>query len=425
MHPIEVNPAALPAVPGYDLLRLIGEGGMGRVYLARQRTLGRTVCVKLLAMPQGEGCSGRRERFEREAKILAMVAHPHVLTILDFGTLPDDGPPYLVTEYIENGDLRKLLQKDRSITPARRRSILSQIGQALSYLHEKKILHRDLKPENILTPTDSLVKVADFGLAVLQEDRGRLTETHQGIGTLVYASPEQQNGGQVDARSDQYSLAAVSYELLTGKRPVGSFKSPSEIDSTLDRRVDGVVMKALSREPQDRYADLDTFLAELDGALAPRASTLGRALFAGALLAIAAAATAAYRGAWFQRPDPPPQILRLQPNPPPVDPFMPGAEPDPDFESSVEFRELTTIRAREIWVSQGSPRGEAGQAVSLANWVNAERQIREELKARAFDIWKAQGEPAGAAGDAVRGRNMRQALSELLKAARALHPELP
>lgn len=404
MFPIQANRTTTPAVPGYDVQTLIGEGGMGRVYLARQRRLGRAVCIKLLTIGAGPDPAAARERFEREARLLGMASHPHILTVLDFGIL-DDGSPYIVTEYVENGDLRKLMSAGR-MPPARRRSILGQIGQALAHIHSKGILHRDLKPENILAPTDSLVKVADFGLAVLEDERGRLTRTSQGIGTLVYAPPEQQAGGAVDARSDQYSLAAIAYEMLTGRRSVGSFKPPSEVNPALDHRVDAVLMKALSPDPSDRYPELAGFLEDLDRALAPPASSrLGRALVAGGLALAATAAILVARAPWAAAP----------PAPQPARPL--AAAPAAAAESSEEFRRLTEIRAHEIWVSQGSPVGEAGEAVSLTNWLAAEEQVRERVKQRAFAIWQSQGSPEGTVGDSLRESNMRLAEAQLLREA--------
>jgi serine/threonine protein kinase len=397
---------------------------MGRVFLARQGRLARAVCIKLLPADPGPDPASSRERFEREARLLAAASHPHVLTVLDFGVL-DDGSPYLVTEYVEHGDLRKLMGAGR-IPPARRRSILAQIGQALAHIHSRGILHRDLKPENILTPTDSLVKVADFGLAVLEGEHGRLTRTSQGIGTLIYAPPEQQAGGAVDARSDQYSLAAIAYELLTGKRPVGSFKPPSEVDPALDRRVDAVVMKALSPAPADRYAELGAFLGDLDGALAPPTSARRTWALIGVALALAVAVAVLAARAFQPGPaDPPVPAAGPDPAPAPAAakpaPDAPPSQADaPPSEPTEAFRRLTEIRAHEIWVSQGSPEGEAGEAVSEANWLEAEGQVRELVKQRAFEIWRSQGSPTGAVGDALREANMRLAESQLLHEAE--HP---
>ncbi len=414
MPPTDAASETPPTIPGYEVLRLIGMGGMGRVYLARQRTLGRNVCVKFLASPTGGPTAEARERFSREAKILAMAAHPHVLTILDFGASPEDGTPFLVTEYIENGDLRKLLRDGRPIPTPRRRAILIQIGQALVYLHNKGILHRDLKPENILTPTDSLVKVADFGLAVLQEDRGLLTQTNRGLGTLVYASPEQQAGRVVDERSDQYSLAAIAYEMTTGKRPVGSFKPPSEVSPGGNDRLDAVLMKALAHDPEGRYADLEVFLTELDQALTP-ASGVRRPILAAGLAAVVLA-TAARWASTLNAPAPaPPPIVA-----PKVDP--PAPQPDPE---SPERHKLIALRALEIWKAQGAPEGEAGRAVADENWAKASREIHEAIQLRAFKIWQSQGSPQGEAGARVADPNQRRAEVELLQEALNAAPPAP
>ena len=415
--------ADTPTIPGYDVIRLVGEGGMGRVFLARQRALDRAVCLKVLSVGTGEPTSEARERFEREAKLLAMAAHPHVLTILHYGTTPDEGAPYLVTEYIENGDLRRLIRADRSMPIARIRSILSQVGQALEHLHRKGILHRDLKPENILTPTDSLVKVADFGLAVLRQDRGRLTQSHRGIGTMIYASPEQQNGGDVDERSDQYSLAAIAYEMLTGRRPVGTFKPPSQVDPTLDPRIDGVLMKGLSADREGRYSELRAFTSDLDRALAPPAA----AVRAPVLLAGVAALAIGASGSWwlFRNADPPRGLASLPaPAPAPAHPTPPPPEPEPPPPKiSPEHHRLITFRAREIWVDQGAPMGAEGEARSVQNWLQAEQEIKKRVEERAYEIWVGQGSPKGEAGAAMAKINTQTAVVELLREMEAAHPD--
>ena len=209
----------VPKVSGYEMLRLLGQGGMGKVYLAQQ-ALKRLVCVKVLSIPEGEDADLCRAMFAREAELLASVSHPHILSVFDFGTTADLNLPFLVTEYIEEGDLRKRMSKGHAMPIDRVRSILSQVGKAWEILHGKEIIHRDLKPENILMPTDAECKVGDFGLAVMQDKAGLLTRSIRGLGTPGYVSPEQQYGLKIDERTDQYSLAALGYELLTG-RPTG------------------------------------------------------------------------------------------------------------------------------------------------------------------------------------------------------------
>jgi serine/threonine-protein kinase len=382
---------------------------MGTVFLARQEALGRDVCIKVLSIPEGADAASCRERFRREARLLATASHPHILTILDFGTTADADVPFLVTEYIEGGDLRRLMRGKPPLPAARARMIVAQIGEALIDLQRKGILHRDLKPENILLPTESLVKVADFGLAVARDQKGLLTAANCGLGTLGYASPEQQNALEVDERSDQYSLAALAYELLTKKRVLGSFKPPSEINPALGRQVDAVLTRALSHDPANRYARLADFLRDLDDALAASARPRRRLLLAVGLLAVAAAAALAF---WNRRagdvPAPAPPVAKSAR-------ARPADEPPSAPERSPEFQELTGLRAYAIWKSQGSPKGEAGEAVAESNWYRAEAEVAAEVDERAFRIWESQGRPTGAAGQAVREPNRRRAEAELLK----------
>ena len=224
-----------PTVPGYQLQRLLGQGGMGKVYLAQQQALKRLVCVKVLSIPEGGDADLCRAMFAREAELLASVSHPHILSVFDFGTTADMNLPFLVTEYIEEGDLRRRMSKGHAMPIDRVRLILAQVGKALEFLHSRGIIHRDLKPENILTPTEAECKVGDFGLAVMQDKAGLLTRSIRGLGTPGYVSPEQQYGLKIDERTDQYSLAALTYELLTGRRPLGQFLPPSRHNVQLPR----------------------------------------------------------------------------------------------------------------------------------------------------------------------------------------------
>jgi len=190
-----------PEIPGYELLEILGEGGMGRVYLARQEALKRSVCVKVLSIASEDEADLCRARFYREAELLACVSHPNILSVFDFGVTSGSGLPYLVTEYVEGGDLRRLLEGKEKLPLAQVRSIVGQVGEALRVLHARGIIHRDLKPENILRQSDSLLKVGDFGIAVMQDKTGLLTRTHGGMGTVGYVAPEQQYGLDVDEQA--------------------------------------------------------------------------------------------------------------------------------------------------------------------------------------------------------------------------------
>ena len=407
-------------IPGCEVLRPINAGGMGRVYLARQRALKRLVCVKVLAIPDGEDAELCRSRFEREAELLASVSHPHILSILDYGTTDDSGRPFLVTEYIERGDLRRLMAPGQPMPVDQARSILLQIGEALTCLHSKGILHRDLKPENVLMVTDSQVKVGDLGIAVLRDQAGLLTRSDYGLGTIGYVSPEQQYALKVDERTDEYSLAALSYEMLTGRRPLGVFPPPSQVNPGLSAEVDAAILRGLSEEPADRYASVRDFMAALDRGLlsTPRNGRgLLLALAATAVLLVLAAGLA-WRLGFGPRMGPgaarPIALPKDQPEAKRVPPV-----PAKPVERSREFTRLVELRAYLIWVRSGRPTGKAGEAVKEKNWLEAERQIHDEVEHRAFQIWVNQGRPTGEAGESARELNRRLAESELLEETEA------
>jgi eukaryotic-like serine/threonine-protein kinase len=299
-----------------------------------------------------------------------------------------------------------------------------QVGDALSHLHAKGILHRDLKPENILMPADSLAKVGDFGIAVMRDKAGALTESFLGLGTVGYVSPEQQYGLKVDERTDQYSLAALCYELLTGRRPLGSFAPPSRLNPKLSVDLDAVVLRGLAEEPRNRFGSVREYLDAFDHALTvkpsrrlgPRLALMG--LIVG-LIALAAGTRAlsrfreqASRTTEKAAPAAKPAILQNS---------VPAAAPEPKQAEktapvrSPEYNRLVELRAYAIWVGRGRPTGLAGELVKEKNWNEAEGQIESEVKCRAFTIWVKQGSPTGPAGDAVREVNMRIAEKELLK----------
>ncbi len=431
MH--EASGVDAQAVPGYEILRPLNEGGMGRVYLARQAALKRLVCVKILSVPEGEDAELRRSRFHREAELLASVCHPHILSVLDFGTTRGSGLPFLVTEFIEGGDLRRYMTPGQPMPVDRARSILLQVGEALTYLHAKGILHRDLKPENILMPTESLVKVGDLGIAVLQGEAGVLTRSLCGVGTVGYVSPEQQYALKVDERTDQYSLAALSYELLTGRRPLGVFPPPSRWNPRLSREVDAAILRGLSEEPKARFPSVRDFVAALDRGLRSRpwgASELSLALAASFAVLCATLGLVWGMGLGSRldagigpaaRGPAGPQGAKDRPAGDPV-PARPqeAARGSPKApERSRAFTRLVELRAYAIWDREGRPTGPAGEAVKVKNWLEAERQVRNEVGTRAYRIWERQGRPTGAAGEAVREENLRAAEAELLEEAEA------
>jgi tRNA A-37 threonylcarbamoyl transferase component Bud32 len=237
---------------GLEILDFVGAGGMGAVYKARQVRLDRLVAVKILPAELGRD-SAFEERFAREARSLAMLNHPNIVAIYDFGQT--DGLYYLIMEFVEGANVRDLI-KNGGLSPQEALAIVPQICEALQFAHDEGIIHRDIKPENLLVDTRGRVKIADFGLAKIvgrSPDGLPLTATQQVLGTLHYMAPEQMEGSDaVDHRADIYSLGVVFYEMLTGEVPIGKFAAPSK-KVQVDVRLDEVVMRALEREPIRRY----------------------------------------------------------------------------------------------------------------------------------------------------------------------------
>lgn len=241
------------AFPQFESLELLGQGGMGAVYKARQPSLDRWVALKILP-PELASDATFVERFLREAKTLARLGnHPHIVAVHDMGQADD--LLFVVMEYVDGGNLRAAI-RDGRIAPHWALSVVGQICEALQFAHDQGVVHRDIKPENILLDMNGKVKLADFGLAkLLSEDAQEqaLTRAQQVLGTPRYMAPEQLEGSsRVDHRADIYSLGVVFYEILTGEVPLGHFLAPSKM-AAVDARLDDVVLRALHRIPDDRY----------------------------------------------------------------------------------------------------------------------------------------------------------------------------
>jgi predicted Ser/Thr protein kinase len=240
-------------VGSYEIIGLLGRGGMGAVYKARHLTLDRVVALKVLS-PQLAADRDFVERFRREAQALASLAHPNIVSVHDHGVVA--GLPFLVMEFIDGVSLRSLLAEKR-LPPADALQIIPQLCDALEFAHASGVVHRDIKPENILLDRAGRVKIADFGLAkIVKGDAARnetLTHTNVVMGTPHYMAPEQfENPRSVDHRADLYSMGVVLYEMLTGELPIGRFAPPSR-KAAVNHRLDDIVHKALEKEPQARY----------------------------------------------------------------------------------------------------------------------------------------------------------------------------
>jgi len=239
--------------PQLEIIELLGQGGMGAVYKARQKQLDRLVALKILP-PQVAQTEAFAERFTREARSLAKLSHPRIVSVYDFGHT-EDSLYYFIMEFIDGTDLRHVIQAGE-LSPAEALTIVPQICEALQFAHEEGIVHRDIKPENILLDKRGRVKIADFGLAKLLDRPATvytLTQAGQRMGTPHYMAPEQiEHPGQVDHRADIYSLGVVFYEMLTGQLPLGRFAPPSQ-KVQVDVRLDKVVLHSLEKEPERRY----------------------------------------------------------------------------------------------------------------------------------------------------------------------------
>ena len=252
VFPIPAADQLVGKFPNLEIQHLIGQGGMGAVYQARQTNLDRMVALKILS-PHLNEHPAFAERFMREARTLAKLAHPNIVTVFDFGET--DSMHYLVMEFVDGVNLRDTIESTQ-FSPVEALAVIGQVCDALQYAHDQGIVHRDIKPENILVNKQGLVKIADFGLAKLLEPSERdftLTNTRQVMGTVKYMAPEQiEKPEQVDHRADLYSLGVVFYELLTGELPIGRFAVPSA-KAEINRRLDDVVLKTLEKEPDHRF----------------------------------------------------------------------------------------------------------------------------------------------------------------------------
>jgi serine/threonine-protein kinase len=255
------------ALPGYALLELLGRGGMGEVWRARQLSLGRTVAVKLLP-PRLAADPEFVARFDKEAMALAALSHPAIVQIIDRGHV--GAHYYFVMELVEGRSLRQVLEQG-GLPVAEALRVVLQVARALECAHEAGITHRDLKPENVLLDARGHAKVADFGLAGIRgaEVGPQLTATHVAMGTLNYMAPEQRRDARsVDGRADLYSLGVVLYELLTGQLPLGRFALPSQKVPGLDPSLDALVVRLLEADREARLPSASPLVAELEGLLA-------------------------------------------------------------------------------------------------------------------------------------------------------------
>lgn len=295
----------------YEIIRRLGSGGMADVFLARDTHLGRQVAIKTLYKRYADD-DEFVARFRQEAQSAAGLNHPHIVSIYDRGEA--EGTYYIAMEYLEGTSLKQVIAEKGVLEPALAIDISEQILQALQFAHENKVIHRDIKPHNIVINGRNQVKVTDFGIA-RAGSAARMTETGSIIGTAQYLSPEQAKGLAVEQSSDLYSLGIVLYEMLTGQVPFegenpvaialkhlsDSPAPPQALNPEIPDNLNAVVMKALAKDPANRYQNASDFMDDLERCrkelpvIPPPADTAQTAVIAPA--AAAAGAALGARGA--------------------------------------------------------------------------------------------------------------------------------
>ncbi|MCA9594367.1 MAG: serine/threonine protein kinase [Myxococcales bacterium] len=267
----------------YEVVRLIAEGGMGAVYEGAHVRLHRRVAIKVLL---GRLCKQPEAvaRFQREAEIVGLLGHPHIVQVFDVDVTPT-GEPYLVMEFLEGETLADRLDRESHLSVVEALALTGQIASALASTHARGVVHRDLKPDNVflvqVNGERDFVKVLDFGVSKMADSRSRITDEHTAVGTPEYMAPEQARGRQlIDHRVDQFALAVMTYELLSGRLPFEGedpasvlyqvvHEEPlrlSEVAPWVPDALDAVIARAMSKDPSERYPSVSQFAWALENA---------------------------------------------------------------------------------------------------------------------------------------------------------------
>ena len=257
----------------YEILELIGSGGMANVYKARCHRLNRLVAIKILKSDLADNADFRR-RFHDESQAVAQLSHANIVSVYDVSTNPDR--EYIVMELIDGITLKQYMERRGRMDWRESLHFITQIMRGLSHAHSRGIIHRDIKPQNIMVLRDGSVKVADFGIACLANQGQTLTQ--EALGSVHYISPEQARGDRIDARSDIYSAGVVLYEMLTGRLPFEGDSAvsvaiqhlssvplaPRDIDHSIPEPLELICMKAMNSDPNKRYASADAMIEDLE-----------------------------------------------------------------------------------------------------------------------------------------------------------------
>ena len=281
---------AMDRIGRYEIVSELGRGAMGIVYRAHDTRIARDVAIKTIKLADQvapDEMQGLRERLFREAQSAGRLSHPGIVTIYDIAE--ENGIAYITMEFVEGRTLEELMNDGEVGDLKAVAQLVDQMARSLDYAHARQIVHRDAKPSNILVTPDGHTKITDFGIARITSSQ--MTQTGTVMGTPSYMSPEQVRGESIDGRSDQFSLAVMAYELVTGCKPfIGDgltdviFKivsekpePPSAINTTLPAELDKIILKGLAKRPDERFQDCHAFAAEFNACLAgyETASTMG------------------------------------------------------------------------------------------------------------------------------------------------------
>ncbi len=275
MKGIETTTRWMPETIGnYKIIGRLGKGGMGDIYKAVQKSLNRTVAVKVLS-PQMGRSEEFTKRFDIEAKAISLLQHQNIVSIFEFGE--ESGLKYFAMQYVDGEDLGKKLLHKKPLAISDVIDYSKQICRALRYAHNKDVIHRDIKPQNVLIDKNNICRLTDFGIAKIYAETN-ITMTGVAVGTPEYMSPEQAEGDVLDAQTDIYSLGIVMYEMLTrrppftGTNPVAiAYKQvhelpipPSAIRKDTPKRLELIVLKSLKKNRMERYKSVETLLDDLD-----------------------------------------------------------------------------------------------------------------------------------------------------------------
>ena len=268
----------------YTIIKRLGKGGMGEVYLAKHKTLGIFRALKMLSQDSDNSNAKFLERFIREAKLASEIRHPNIVGVMDVETDSDCGFPYIVMEYVDGGSLRNSLSASKRLSEEQAVVIVEAVAAALQAAEEHNIVHRDIKPDNIMFTRRGEVKLADLGIAKVDGQNTDLTKTNVMIGTPAYLPPEQaRNAKGVDARADIYSLGATFYEMLTGEQPYPGDNSievlhklflspvpdPRKLNPAVSPATAAIVMKMMAKDPKNRFQNATELLAMMERTFPP------------------------------------------------------------------------------------------------------------------------------------------------------------